>query len=61
MNNVSVYTIIDNTIIINERIDHDIFGYISKIINKYDPIMILLNIIYNDILISIKIYESCKN
>ena len=61
MNNVSVYTIIDNTIIINERIDHDIFGYISKIINKYGPIMILLNIIYNDILISIKIYESCKN
>ena len=60
---VNIYTIIDDDITINERIESDIYNYLIKIVDKYKEhsLMVYLVLYSDEKAYYIKLYESSMN
>lgn len=60
---VNIFTIIDEDITINERIESDIYDYLIKIVDKYKEhnLMVYLVLYSDEKAYYIKIYESSMN
>ena len=56
---INVLSLIDFDIIINEKVNDDVYGYIKNIVEKYGDnyIVIYLQLIISDNIIFIKVYE----
>ena len=56
---INILSLIDFDIIINEKVNDDVYGYIKNIVEKYGDnyIVIYLQLIISDNIIFIKVYE----
>ena len=56
---INILSLIDFDIIINEKVNSDVYGYVKNIVEKYSnhSIVIYLQLTISDNIIYIKVYE----
>ena len=57
---VVVSSIVDHEIVINEKVDDQLYDYINNIVNKYSlmPLKITISIFVDDYNIEVKVYDN---
>ena len=56
---INILSLIDFDIIINEKVNSDVYGYVKNIVEKYsdNSIVVYLQLTISDNIIYIKVYE----